>query len=137
MWCRPASKILFAFLLTLPFSNRFPDLVLRDRVTYVVTLLASAAPAVLLVAPVSYHRLVFRRNRKPELVETASRLAEAGIAFLMVAVLGAVFVVMDVVTGQIGAWATTAVVATGCIGLSYMLPLRRRAEPPDPPAVDA
>ena len=66
-------QILFAFLLTLPFSSRFADISARDRVAYVVTLLASAAAAVLLIAPVSYHRLVFRRNRKQELVQTAAR----------------------------------------------------------------
>ena len=129
-------QILFAFLLTLPFSSRFPAVLARDRVAYVVTLLASAAAAILLIAPVSYHRLVFRQNRKPELVLTASHLAAAGVACLMVAIIGAVFVVMDVVTGLVGACAATAAVAVGCVGLWYVLPLRRRAGPADQGTAD-
>jgi O-antigen/teichoic acid export membrane protein len=126
-------QILFAFLLTLPFSSRFATILPRDRVAYVITLLASAAAAVLLIAPVSYHRLVFRRNRKQELVQTASRLAQAGVACLSVAITGAVFVVMDVVTGLLGACVAAAAIAVACIALWYMLPLRRRSEPPAHP----
>lgn len=122
-------QILFAFLLTLPFSSRFPTLLPRDRVAYVVTLLASAAAAVLLIAPASYHRLVFRRNRKQELVETASRLAQAGAACLLVAITGAVFVVMDVVTGLVGACTAAAAVAIAGLAFWYVLPLWRRSDP--------
>lgn len=71
-------QILFAFLLTLPFSTRFGVTTGPDRVVYVITLLAAAGATALLIAPVSYHRLVFRQNRKIELVRTASALAEAG-----------------------------------------------------------
>ncbi len=122
-------QILFAFLLTLPFSSRFATILPRDRAAYVVTLLASAASAVLLIAPVSYHRLMFRRDRKPELVRTASRLAEAGVACLFVAITGAVFVVMDVATGLVGACTAAAAIAIGSGALWYVLPLWRRADP--------
>src|SRR3954470_16354530 len=71
-------QILFAFLLTLPFTNRFGDVSDLDKVVYVITLIASAVATALLIAPVSHHRQVFREGRKPELVSTASRLAKAG-----------------------------------------------------------
>src|SRR5947209_10039375 len=61
-------QVLFAFLLTLPFTNRFERITEVQRGTYVVTLVAAAAATALLIAPVSYHRLVFRQGRKPQLV---------------------------------------------------------------------
>ena len=120
-------QILFAFLLTLPFSARFDETLPRDRAVYVVTLLASAAASALLLAPVSYHRVVFRQNRKDTLVISASRLAQGGLACLLVAIVGAVFVVMDVVIGLGAAIAAGAAVAVMCCALWYVLPMRALA----------
>src|ERR1051326_7498703 len=72
-------QILFAFLLTMPFSARFTAIGAVDRAVYVVTLLAAAGASALLVAPVAYHRQVFRQHRKAELVDTASRFARTGL----------------------------------------------------------
>src|SRR5256714_6588449 len=71
-------QVLFAFLLTLPFTNRFERITGVQRGTYVVTLVAAAAATALLIAPVSYHRLVFRQGRKPQLVRTGSKQATLG-----------------------------------------------------------
>jgi len=116
-------QILFAFLLTLPFATRFNETTAGDRAVYVVTLLASAAASAFLLAPVSYHRMVFRQNRKRELVNSASRLAQCGLGCLVVAMVGAVFVVMDVVVGLGGAIAAAAAVGVLCCSLWYALPL--------------
>src|SRR5690349_19677592 len=75
-------QILFAFLLTLPFTNRFTAVTGFERGVYVVTLVAAAAATALLIAPVSYHRIVFRQGRKPQLVLIASRLAALGLLCL-------------------------------------------------------
>src|SRR3712207_1749392 len=56
-------QILFAFLLTLAFTQRFPQITSFQRGTYVVTLLFSAAAAALFIAPVALHRMVFRHNQ--------------------------------------------------------------------------
>ena len=120
-------QILFAFLLTLPFSARFDATRPRDHVVYVVTLLASAAASAMLLAPVSYHRLMFRRDRKADVVRTASQLAQGGLACLLVAICGAVFVVMDVVAGLTAAIAASAAVGVMCLALWYVLPFRARA----------
>lgn len=123
-------QILFAFLLTLPFSTGFGKTMPRDRVVYVVTLLAAAAASALLIAPVSYHRLVFHQDRKHELVRTASRLAVAGLTCLMVAILGAVFVVMDVVVGLPQAIGAATAIGLLCLTFWYVLPLRGRRPTP-------
>src|SRR2546423_6592469 len=92
-------QVLFAFLLTLPFTNRFERITGVQRGTYVVTLVAAAAATALLIAPVSYHRLVFRQGRKPQLVRTGSELATPGLGRLLVAMLGAVLLVVGGVLG--------------------------------------
>jgi O-antigen/teichoic acid export membrane protein len=120
-------QILFAFLLTLPFSARFATIEPLDRIMYVVTLMASALASVLLIAPVSYHRLVFRQDRKAELVRTASLLAEIGTVALLVGIAGAVFVVIDVVVGLPFAIVVAVLVAVFGGLLWYVMPLRHRS----------
>jgi hypothetical protein len=67
-------QVLFAFLLMAPLSARFPQLTGAQRVEYFVTLLASGAAAVLLMAPTAHHRILFRCGDKDHLVKVANRL---------------------------------------------------------------
>src|SRR5256885_15310569 len=90
-------QVLFAFLLTLPFTNRFERIDGVDRYTYVCTIVAAAAATALLIAPVSYHRLVFRQGRKRPPLQGASRPAGLCLAFLPVAIPRAVVPVVDAV----------------------------------------
>jgi O-antigen/teichoic acid export membrane protein len=124
-------QILFAFLLTLPFTNRFGDVGDRDKVVYVITLIASAVATALLIAPVSDHRQVFRQGHKPELVKIASMLAQGGLGALLVAIIGAVFLVLDVVAGLGWAAGLGATLVALYLVLWYVLPkvIRRRHEP--------
>ena len=83
-------QILFAFLLIVPFSNRFPSGNPFDRWVYVITLLLTGAAAGLLIAPPSHHRLLFRRNDKHYLVFTANQLMIAGLGCLALSITGGV-----------------------------------------------
>lgn len=127
-------QILFGFLLTVPFSNRWPRVTLLQEVVYTLTVLACAVAVALLIAPVSLHRRVFRQGRKPELVNWADRLARAGLDALLLAVIGVVFLVLDAVRGVALAAPLTAVVASVYVLLWYRLPSRaaRSPESPDP-----
>ena len=110
-------QILFAFLLTIPFQQRFSTAIGTDlRVEYLGTLLATAAATAFLIAPVSHHRILFRQGRKPRLVTAADRLAKAGLACLALAVLGSVYLVVAVVSGR---W--LAGVFAGCLALLFVL----------------
>jgi hypothetical protein len=120
-------QVLFAFLLTLPFTNRFGQVTGLERATYVVTLVAAAAATALLIAPASYHRLVFRQGRKPQLVQVGSVLAALGLGCLLIAMLGAVFLVVDVVLGSPVAAGLTAGLAGLYVFLWYLLPFLHRA----------
>ncbi|HET8681448.1 MAG TPA: DUF6328 family protein [Micromonosporaceae bacterium] len=119
-------QILFAFLLTLAFTNRFQDIDDFDRTTYLVALLAAAGAAALIIAPVAYHRMMFRQGRKPELVRSAHRMASGGLAFLLVSMVGSVLLVADVAVGRTGAVIVASATAVWFVLLWFVLPLVRR-----------
>jgi hypothetical protein len=110
-------QILFAFLLTIPFQQRFGELVdSRLRQEYLLTLLVTAAATALLIAPVTMHRILFRRGLKPVLVTAADRLAKAGLACLASAVLLSVFLIVSVVSAN-----DTAYWFVGGLGVLFIL----------------
>lgn len=95
-------QLLTGFLLTLPFQQRFGALSDYQRGVYLVVVALSAASTGLLIAPVSLHRLLFRRHARLEMVSAAHRFALAGLALLGLAVTGVILLIFDVVTGHIG-----------------------------------
>jgi hypothetical protein len=76
-------QILFGFLLTVVFQQRFTQLSDTDRHIYVVTVVLGAATTGALVGPVSMHRLLTGRRLKPETVVWASRLTVLGLLLLL------------------------------------------------------
>ncbi len=121
-------QILFAFLLTIAFQQRFAALSTFQRDVYLGTLIAAAVAAVLLIAPVAAHRLLFRQGLKDELVAYTGRLAGAGLVFLTLAILGAVLLIVDVVVGAPAAAVVTAAMALLVLLVWYVLPERSRTQ---------
>jgi uncharacterized protein DUF6328/uncharacterized protein DUF5709 len=119
-------QILFAFLLGLAFTPRFTSVGATDRVIYVVTLLCSALTTCLLITPVAAHRLWFQRRRKAELVQLAHGCLLAGLAALLLTMVGAVLLVLDMVMPSASV-ALTALLAVFFTGLWFVLP---RLHPP-------
>jgi hypothetical protein len=118
-------QILFAFLLTLAFTERFGAVTDFQRGLYYGTLVASAMATSLLIAPVSLHRLLFRRHQKRRVVEAANRLALGGLVALWMALVGVLWFITDVLYGH-GPGAAAAVLSLLWFGaLWFALPLRR------------
>lgn len=92
-------QILTGFLLTVPFSQRFSDLDAFQRDLYLVVLTGSVATTVLVVAPVAFHRVLFRHRARRWLVEAANRAARAGLVMMALTISGVLFLVFDVVVG--------------------------------------
>jgi hypothetical protein len=115
-------QILFAFLLTLAFTERFEDLDAVQRGTYICTLMLAVLAAVTFTAPAALHRGLFRRGAKRLIVDVSSRLAAIGLAILALAMSGAVLLVVDVVLGRAAGIAAAALALTACAGLWAMLP---------------
>ncbi|MGP4047327.1 DUF6328 family protein [Streptomyces sp. 2A115] len=116
-------QILFAFLLTLAFTPRFPSLDTVQRATYVTTLLLGVVAAVLFTAPAALHRRLFQQGAKPQVVEVSSRLAQAGMAVLALALTGSVLLVVDVAVGRVGGVAAGTGTLVVCVGLWGLVPL--------------
>ena len=123
----PGVQVLFAFLLTVPFQQRFAEVTNFQRDVYLVTLLATGLSTALLLAPSALHRIDFRQDDKEHIVYAGNRYAIAGFAFLLIAITGAVLLVTDFLYSS-----KTAAISTAGIGLTllvcwYVLPLLRRA----------
>lgn len=107
-------QIIFAFLLTIPFTARFAQLSTTQRDVYVATLLTSLASMAALAAPAAIHRGLFRRGKKERVVIISAHCARFGILLLAVALDCAVFLIIDIVLGLVA-----AVIVTGCAALMF------------------
>ncbi|MFJ2722789.1 DUF6328 family protein [Streptomyces sp. NPDC087437] len=119
-------QILFAFLLGLAFTSRFPQLNAFQRDTYVVTLLLTVVTSAVLATPVALHRGLFHRGVKPRIVALSARQAQFGLVLLALALNGAVLLLMDVVLGRTAAIFITTVTTAIFAGLWFLLPWRVR-----------
>jgi hypothetical protein len=124
----PGVQVLFAFLLTVPFSQGFDSLEPVQRELYFGVLLATALSTALLIAPTAYHRLLFRKRDKEHLVRISNRLTLAGLGVLAIALTGAVLLISDLLFKT-----TPTVIFTVAAGLTFatlwgILPLLRRTE---------
>jgi hypothetical protein len=93
----PGVQVLFAFLLTIPFSQGFSKLTGLEKNVFAASLLLSAAATALLIAPTSFHRLHFRAGNKKRMLFTSNRLAIAGLLLLASAISSSVFVALSAV----------------------------------------
>ncbi len=124
----PGAQVLFAFLLVLPFQNRFTELTELQKDLYAGALMTSAAAIALLIAPSSYHRLNFRRPMKERMIRWANRLLIAGMALAAVGVTLAVALVIDVALGDLPALILAAGTALWFAWFWFVVPLWRRRD---------
>jgi hypothetical protein len=122
----PGVQVLFAFLLTVPFTQRFPDLDDLETRVFFMTLLCTAVATALLIAPSAHHRILWRRGVREQRLVLGNRLTIAGLIFLLPAIVGVVFVITAFIFGL-----TAAVIVTGLLALFFALlwfalPLRYR-----------
>ena len=120
-------QLLTAFLLSLPFQQRFLSITDSQRVVYLVVVLLSVSATGTLIAPVALHRAVFQRHEKQKLVLLAAKLAVVGLGLLGVAVAGVVLLIFLVVTGPLGGGLACGATLLVLIALWGVMPLRARA----------
>jgi hypothetical protein len=123
----PGVQVLFAFLLGVPFTQRFGQVTELQRDVYFLTFLCAAVATALLIAPSAYHRLEWRLGDKEHLLVVSNRLAISGTIFLALAISGAVFVVTDMLFDAPSAALVAALTAALFGWLWYGLPLLRRS----------
>jgi hypothetical protein len=123
----PGVQILFAFLLTVPFSVRFDKLTIFQRDVYYVTLIATTLSAACLIAPSAAHRLRFHKGERAWIVESANRLMIIGLVWLAVALSGSVLLITDLMFDGARVWIYSGLVALCIVGLWFLRPLGRNA----------
>ena len=121
----PGVQVLFAFLLVVPFNQRFGEITDFEQALYYVTLMGTGLATALLMAPGAIHRLEFRADDKRWIVFTGNRLVIAGFAVLGAAITCAVLFVTHFVYSDTLAVVTTVVTGIVVFGLWYAVPLAR------------
>lgn len=127
----PGVQVLFAFLLTVPFSQRFATLTAVQRDVYFVAFIAASVATALLMAPTAYHRLRWRQYDKEHMLRVSNRMAIAGIAVIALAIGCVVYVIADLLFGVWGAVASVAGVEAVVITLWFGLPGAREIQDSD------
>jgi cation transport ATPase len=109
----PGVQVLFAFLLAVPFQQRFEMVNTFQRDVYLVTLLSAAVATAFLIAPSAYHRIAFQQREKERIIQMGTRQFVCGLVALAVAMNGAVLLVTDVLFTT----TTTVIVVVGVASL--------------------
>ena len=121
----PGALMLFAFLMSMPFSARFSEVSGVEMLAYFMAFLCSGTAAVFLMTPTAYHRLRWRKDDKEALLRATNRLCLGGIVFLGLAIVSAVGLVVDIAISDLAG--VLASIATGGLiaVLWFGLPLER------------
>ncbi|MDQ6915119.1 MAG: DUF6328 family protein [Actinomycetota bacterium] len=121
-------QVLFAFLLVLPFNNRFTTVTSYEKGVYFATLLLAAAATLMFIAPSAHHRVLFHLQDKRHVVLLANKLALVGTACLALAMTGAVLLITTFLFGVAPGAVVGALTLLAFAFVWYALPLRRRQQ---------
>lgn len=119
-------QILTGFLLTVPFTDRFKDLEEYQKFVYLGVLCGSVLATGLIVAPVAFHRTLFRQGERKWIVEAANNAARQGLIALAITTAGVVWLVFDVVIGAPASYIAGAAAISVFAVLWAILPAVRR-----------
>ncbi len=121
-------QILTGFLLTVPFTTRFPELDQTQKYGYLAVLLGAVTATGFIIAPVALHRTLFRRGEKEWLVHAANWCAHVGLFVLALTTSGVVWLVFDVVISRTTALVTGGVALVFFTLLWWVIPVAKRTD---------
>ena len=122
----PGVQVLFAFLLTVPFAQRFTSITTTQRNAYFAAFICATFASLLLIAPTVIHRVQFREGDKEGILKISNVLALTGSLFLATAIVMVVFVITDIVFGSPASTVVASVAVVLFAGVWYGLPLARK-----------
>ena len=121
----PGVQVLFAFLLILPFQQRFQQLGEFDRYVFFAAFLTTTMATAMLITPTAFHRIRFRDADKEWLIRLSNVLAIVGLFFLAIAMTCTVYLITDVLFGGWPATVATVIAAIVFVALWYGIALYR------------
>ena len=121
-------QVLTGFLLAVPFTDRFHTLDHVQRTAYLIVLSGAVSASIAVLAPIAYHRILFRRDRRPWLVEQANRIARVGLVLAALTMCGVVFLAFDLAAGRAAGIVASVVAFLAYVVLWVVVPFR--AHPP-------
>lgn len=119
-------QILFGFLLTMPLQSRFGQLDGYERGLLVLAVLFLAVATTSIIAPVAWHRALFRHRLKREIVDAATVFAKVGLAALALGIVTSLMLMLDLVVSRWLALTLAGAVAALIVATWLVAPLRRR-----------
>ena len=123
----PGVQVLFAFLLTIPFNQRFEILTEQQKNVYYGAVLCTAAATILLIAAPNFHRFLFRADEKEWVLLRSNLLTQLGTGALAIAMTAVIYLITDVLHGGVAVPVVTGLTLLAMGWLWFALPLARRA----------
>lgn len=117
-------QIITGFLLAAVFQSRFSDLDTFQLTVYLALVVASVLTTIVGLAPVSMHRILFRKQAKDWIVAYTDRFARLTLVGVGVTVTGIVLLIFDFVLGRTAGIVVASVIALMLICLWVLVPQR-------------
>ncbi|SMG14325.1 DUF6328 family protein [Agreia pratensis] len=121
------TQILTGFLLAAVFQSRFSDLDDYQKIVYASLVTVTILTTVMGLAPVSVHRILFRRHAKATIVGATDRFLQLTMAGVAVTLAGTAMLIFDFVFGRAGGIVAGVGVLLVVILLWVVVPRRLRA----------
>jgi Flp pilus assembly protein TadB len=122
----PGVQVLFAFLMVLPFQQRWTTVTDTEKTAYFIAFISTALASVLLIAPSPYHRIRFRDEDKFDLLRFGNRMLLAATVFLSIAITSAAFLITEFITRTLVAGIVAATAAIVIVIFWYVVPIQER-----------
>lgn len=120
------TQILTGFLLALAFQPAFVDLTGGQRAFYLILVVLAALSAIVALAPVALHRMLFRRGEKPTIVAFGHAALVTSLLTVSALMVGVVAFVFDVVVSEAAAWVSGVVLGLVIVVLWIVVPATMR-----------
>ena len=119
----PGVQVLLAFLLTVPFTQRFEVLDSRTKGVYFFAVMTGALASILMISPTVHHRMRFRKGAKEQLLHVANAMALGGTMFLALSVGAVLYVIADVTYGNEAANVTALAAGIATVVIWFVAPI--------------
>jgi hypothetical protein len=121
----PGVQMLFGFLLTVPFNERFQRLHEFARDVFYGVFIATTLSSIALIAPSAFHR-IHKGKEVHALLGFANKSALIGLGLLGIAITGCAYLITTVVIGTGAARVAVTAIAAVIAGAWLVLPILSR-----------